>query len=84
MRKIKKIALISPSVMLSERELNSDLWMKYFMDLGLEVVITPTALSGKYLDTFQAKDEAPPWTAINASTLSSLYASIISFALSLA
>ena len=58
MRKIKKIALISPSVMLSERELNSDLWMKYFMDLGLEVVITPTALSGKYLDTFQAKDKA--------------------------
>ena len=58
MRKIKKIALISPSVMLSERDLNSDLWLKYFTDLGLEVVITPTALSGKYLDTFQAKDKA--------------------------
>jgi muramoyltetrapeptide carboxypeptidase LdcA involved in peptidoglycan recycling len=58
MKKIKKIALVSPSVMLSERELTPDLWLKYFTDLGLEVVIMPTALEGKYLSTFQAKDKA--------------------------
>lgn len=58
MKKIKKIALVSPSVMLSERELNVDVWLKYFADLGLEVVVMPTALEGKYLDTFQAKDKA--------------------------
>ena len=58
MKKIKKIALVSPSVMLSERELTPDLWLKYFTDLGLEVVVMPTALEGKYLSTFQAKDKA--------------------------
>ena len=58
MKKIKKIALVSPSVMLSERELTPDLWLKYFADLGLEVVVMPTALEGKYLSTFQARDKA--------------------------
>ena len=58
MKKIKKIALVSPSVMLSERELTPDLWLKYFTDLGLEVVVMPTALEGKYLSTFQARDKA--------------------------
>ncbi|MBE6454253.1 MAG: LD-carboxypeptidase [Alphaproteobacteria bacterium] len=58
MKQIKKIALISPSVMLSERELNPDLWLEYFEKLKLNVVMMPTALSGKTLSTFQAKEKA--------------------------
>ncbi len=58
MKQIKKVALISPSVMLSERELNPDLWLEYFEKLKLNVVMMPTALSGRCLSTFQAKEKA--------------------------
>ncbi len=58
MRKIKKIAIISPSVMLSKRIFNQDLWLEYFKALGLEVIMMPTALKGTMLDTFQARDKA--------------------------
>ncbi len=56
--KIKKIALVSPSVMLSERELDAEKWMDYLCGLGLEVEVMPTALTGQKLTTFQAKDKA--------------------------
>ena len=58
MRKIKKIAIISPSVMLSKRTFNQDLWLQYFKALGLEVIMMPTVLKGTMLDTFQAREKA--------------------------
>ena len=58
MNKIKKIALISPSVMLSKRPFNQDLWLNYLRQSGLEVVVLPSALKGIELDTFQAKEKA--------------------------
>ena len=59
MKKVKKVAIVSPSVMLSERPFNSEKWLAYLQeDLGLETVLTPTALTGTKLETFQAKDKA--------------------------
>lgn len=58
MKSIKKIAVISPSVMLSERSMNETIWLPYLKDLGLDVVMMPTALTGARLETFQAKDKA--------------------------
>ncbi len=56
--KIRKVALVSPSVMLSKRELDAEMWVDYLQGLGLEVVVMPTALTGDKLVTFQAKDKA--------------------------
>ena len=59
MKPIKKISVVSPSVMLSERDLNSEIWLEYLREkLGLEVVMMPTALTGLKLSTFQAKEKA--------------------------
>ena len=58
MKPIKKIALISPSVMLSERNLHEERWLSYLQNLGLEVVMMPAALTGKHLETFGAKEKA--------------------------
>lgn len=58
MKSIKKIAVVSPSVMLSERSMNEIMWLPYLKDLGLDVVMMPTALTGSRLETFQAKDKA--------------------------
>lgn len=58
MKQIKKIAMISPSVTLSERELNESFWLPYLRNLGLEVVMMPTALTGTRLETFGAKEKA--------------------------
>lgn len=58
MKPIKKIAVISPSVMLSERKLNPDVWLAYLKSLGLEVVMMPTTLTGTKLETFGAKEKA--------------------------
>lgn len=59
MKQIKKIALISPSVMLSERDLSAEVWLPYLREtLNLEVVVMPTALTGLKLSTFQAKEKA--------------------------
>ena len=59
MKPIKKIAVVSPSVMLSERDLHAEIWLEYLREkLGLEVVVMPTALTGLRLSTFQAKEKA--------------------------
>ena len=59
MKPIHKIALVSPSVMLSERDLRAEIWLEYLREkLGLEVVVMPTALTGLKLSTFQAKEKA--------------------------
>ena len=59
MKRIRKVAVVSPSVMLSERSFNTEKWLAYLQqDLGLEVVLMPTALGGTKLETFQARDKA--------------------------
>ena len=59
MKRIRKVAVVSPSVMLSERSFNTEKWLAYLQqDLGLEVVLMPTALGGTKLETFQAGDKA--------------------------
>ena len=55
MNKIKKIALISPSVMLSKRPFNQDLWLDYLRQSGLEVVVLPSALNELSLILFRLK-----------------------------
>ena len=56
--RLKKIAIVSPSVMLSEREFNKEKWLNYLDSLGLEVEIMPTAFDGTRLETFAARDKA--------------------------
>ena len=59
MKQIKKIAIISPSVMLSNRPLNQEKWLIYLENLGLEVKIMPSVYTtGNILDTFSAKEKA--------------------------
>ncbi len=58
MRKIKKVAVISPSVMLGKRNFNESLWLEYLQGCGLEVVVMPTAFSGDKFETFVAKEKA--------------------------
>lgn len=59
MKLIKKIAVVSPSVMCSRRDIGEEKWLSYFRGLGLEVVIMPTVLSTAHsLKTFEAKDKA--------------------------
>ncbi len=57
MKKIKKIGLISPSIMLSDRDLQFEKWMPYLESCGLKVVMSPSALKGvkQYLNSAQEK-----------------------------
>lgn len=56
-QKIKTVGIISPSIMLSERDLQIDKWLKYLQNCGLEVVVAPTVLSGgcHYIGDYQEK-----------------------------
>lgn len=58
MKQIRKIAVVSPSVTLSERNLNVEKWLPYLKSLDLEVVMMPSALTGTRLETFAAKEKA--------------------------
>ena len=58
MKPDKKIAIVSPSVMLSDRDFNEALWRPYFETMGIEVVVMPSAYQGRALETFQAKNKA--------------------------
>ena len=46
-QKIKTIGMVSPSVMLSEVGLQEDKWLPYLENLGLKVLVAPSALKGK-------------------------------------
>lgn len=46
MKKIKKIGLISPSIMLSDRDLQVAKWRPYLESCGLQIVMSPSALKG--------------------------------------
>ena len=45
-QKIKTVGIISPSIMLSERDLQVDKWQTYLQNCGLQVVIAPTVFRG--------------------------------------
>ncbi len=57
MKKIKKIGLISPSIMLSDRDLQFAKWKPYLESCGLELVMSPSALKGvcQYPNSAQEK-----------------------------
>lgn len=57
MKKIKTVGMISPSIMLSERDLQFAKWKPYLESCGLKVVMTPSALKGghQYLNSAQEK-----------------------------
>ena len=45
-QRIKTVGIISPSIMLSERDLQVDKWQTYLQNCGLQVVIAPTVFKG--------------------------------------
>jgi len=58
MKPIKKVGIISPSVMLSDRSLHEEKWQSYLESCGLEVVWSDTATKGKQKYCGFAKDKA--------------------------
>lgn len=56
-QKIKTVGIISPSIMLSERDLQVDKWQTYLQNCGLQVVVAPSVLKGTkhYLGDYQEK-----------------------------
>lgn len=56
-QKIKTVGIVSPSIMLSERDLQVDKWLEYLQNCGLEVVVAPTVLRGgrHYIGDYQEK-----------------------------
>ena len=57
-QKIKTIGMVSPSVMLSEVGLQEDKWLPYLENLGLKVLVAPSALKGKRQYPFCAREKA--------------------------
>lgn len=56
-QKIKTVGIISPSIMLSERDLQVDKWQAYLQGCGLQVEISPTVFKGTkhYSGDYQEK-----------------------------
>ena len=58
MRKIKTVGMVSPSIMLAERDLQFAKWKPYLESCGLDVVMSPSALKGGRQYAGSAREKA--------------------------